>query len=144
MTASLFAVRPDVGELAEFPLERSNIPPLIVVFSPACNPCRRAVRAIEADPELHQLFARCSLWVSMVDHTFDFDAYARWNEDHPSLRGYLVRDWQGLGLDYPRWTPAFHILAPGQAPVRIDGWPQEGRKEDLFKAMAPFTQQCRS
>jgi hypothetical protein len=142
MAASLFTVRADVGELAELELDRASIPPLIVVFSPTCNPCRRAVRAIEADPELLGLFARCSLWVSTVDQTFDLNLYARWNEEHPSLRGYLVRDWERLGLDYPRSTPAFHVIAQGQKAVRIDGWPQEGRKAEILKAMEPFKQRC--
>ncbi|RZI60888.1 MAG: hypothetical protein EOP37_09570 [Rubrivivax sp.] len=105
--------------------------PLVVVFSPTCNPCRRAALDIDKDPELRQIFFSCSLWVSPLDQTFSMDDYGEWDKKHPRLRGAIVKDWNRLALPFPVVTPTFHVFEHGRSVLHIDGWPREGRKDQI-------------
>lgn len=141
---TLFELRERDSALVEKLLAPEDVPDLLVVFSPTCSPCRRAARMIENDVQLSRIFSACSLWVSVLDHSFDFKNFIKWNNDHPTLKGSIVKDWRTFGLSYPMATPVFHLYASGQAVAEVKGWPQEGRKAELMLSLHASGSVCAS
>jgi len=113
-------------------------PVIAVVFSPTCGPCKRAVVAIQSDPELGPIFKKCSVWLGVVDQNFDLKTFSRWTHDNPEISTFLVRDWMSIGLDSPRFTPSFHLLVGGASIARVDGWPKSGNKAQILRALQKY------
>jgi hypothetical protein len=104
---------------------------LVVVASPLCHFCQRAVRSIDDDARLRALVRAHAVWIVPPDETISFAMVAKWNRDHPDeqmLFAYRREEWPMID----RWeTPVFSFFRAGRVVSRAVGWPPAGRKPEL-------------
>lgn len=111
-------------------------PRIVVVAHPHCGFCRRAAAAIATDADLRRLMQQHATWLAPASGPFAFDAVLAWNRQHP----YAPIAYAWREQDWPMiedWaTPVFHFIRDGQVQRRIQGWPGEGRLDELRAAAA--------
>ena len=109
-------------------------PYVVVAAHPLCHFSENAVRAIEQDPELANLFAGRTLWLMPQDGHLNVDVVREWNRQFPD---YTMR-WAWRTSDWPmikRWaTPNFYFYRDGKLVDTVIGWPPEGQREALLSA----------
>lgn len=112
--------------------ERTRI---IVVSHPNCHFSRNASDAIDANPELSELFRAHAKWLAPVDGNIGFDALQAWNREHaqaPISIAYRADEWPQIKLTS---TPVFYFFsADHQLLETVSGWPDEGRHEEVEAA----------
>jgi len=107
---------------------------VVIVSHPTCHFSQGAVRDIQADPQLRELFRAHAHWLAPQASRFDFDVVQRWNGEHPAQQTTLVvdsREWPMIDV----WgTPTFYFLDHGVVRAKVIGWPAEGRRAELLAA----------
>ena len=109
---------------------------IFVVAHPLCHFTQAAIRDLEADPALRQLFARHSKWIAPQARETDFTVFDEWNKAHPDMVmtvAYKRQEWPALN-DWA--TPVFYFMRDGKVVAKVAGWPKEGRKQELWQAAA--------
>ena len=108
---------------------------IVVISSPLCHFCQRAIRSIESDAVLRPLIRNHALWIVPPDQSTPFATVARWNRLHPSEQmSYVYRreEWPMV----ERWeTPVFYFLKDGRVVSTVRGWPDAGRKAELRRSL---------
>jgi hypothetical protein len=109
---------------------------IVVVASPLCHFCQRAIRSIEADAVLRPLFRDHALWLVPPDESTSFVTVADWNRVHPGEQmefAYRRGEWPMV----ERWeTPVFYFLKDGVVVGKVTGWPKAGRKAEIKRSLA--------
>ncbi|HJR72088.1 MAG TPA: hypothetical protein VJ806_00425 [Luteimonas sp.] len=109
---------------------------IFVVAHPLCHFTQAAIRDLEADPALRQLFATHSKWIAPQGRETDFAVFDEWNKAHPDTVmtvAYKRQEWPALS-DWA--TPVFYFMRDGKVVAKVAGWPKEGRKQELRGAAA--------
>ncbi|MBS0571249.1 MAG: hypothetical protein JSS28_11610 [Proteobacteria bacterium] len=115
------------------------IPALAYIFvagSPGCHFTRNAVRDLEANPAMKEVFAHHAQWVAPQDGYVakDFDRFERWNGEHPDFQmsmAYKASEWPLVDS----WaTPTFYFVKDGKVAAKVVGWPDEGNIPALTDA----------
>lgn len=119
-----WSINHEAGALTEATVRHKNGDFILVVFSPHCNPCRRAARDIMNSPELGLVFRHCSLWTAAMEPSFDFRQFEAWRNQLP-FTPLMIRDWSQYRLSPPKLTPSFYIFVDGKPIRRLDGWPHD-------------------
>jgi hypothetical protein len=108
---------------------------IVVVSSPLCHFCQRAIRSIESDEFLRPLIQDHALWIVPPDQSTPFATVAEWNRLHPHEQmEYVYRreEWPLV----ERWeTPVFYFLKDGRVAGKVRGWPAAGRKAEIRRSL---------
>ena len=108
---------------------------IVVVASPLCHFCQRAIRSIEGDAVLRPLFREHALWMVPPDESTSISTVATWNRLHPNEEmefAYRRDEWPMV----ERWeTPVFYFFKDGRVVSKVAGWPVAGRKAELNRSL---------
>ncbi|MDM5177416.1 hypothetical protein PO883_09460 [Massilia sp. DJPM01] len=108
---------------------------LVIIGSPYCGFTKRAVSQIESDPTLAPILREKVTVMAMPDFNFNYDAYTRWNQLHPSLPFTLTHsreEWP----EVTHWvSPVFLFFRNGKLDSTFSGW---GKGGDLNKVYRGF------
>lgn len=108
---------------------------IIIVASPLCHFCQRAIRDIESDPGLREVFRNHTTWLVPPDASTSFYIIEQWNREHPHevmKLAYKLQEWPM----FDRWeTPTFYFLGRNKVLAQVVGWPREGRKAEVRTAL---------
>lgn len=108
---------------------------IVVIASPLCHFCQRAVRSIEGDAALLPLFRDHARWIVPPDESTSFSDVAQWNKDHANEQmefAYRREEWPMV----QRWeTPVFYFFKDGRVVSSVSGWPVAGRKSEIRRCM---------
>lgn len=108
---------------------------LIILFSHLCNPCRRALPALQAEAELQPLLQEKTLWLRPADTQLQLESWHDWRTAHPEVplvMAYANAEWPMIEEVA---TPIFFVMHEGRVHKRIIGWPREGRMDELKSAL---------
>lgn len=107
----------------------------VIISHPDCHFSQRAVADLEQEPDLRAALAAHGTWLAPQANHLDVEAIGEWNRRHPGLEiGLAVRrdDWPMIDS----WgTPTFYVLEHGAVVAKVEGWPAEGRRDELRAAM---------
>jgi hypothetical protein len=107
---------------------------VVVVSHPLCHFSRAAMRDIQADPVLRELFSAHAKWLAPQDGRLNVTAIQKWNQEHPGQETTLTfrrEEWPMI----ERWgTPRFYFRENGVLKAKVAGWPKEGRRAELLSA----------
>ena len=110
-------------------------PLIVVISSPLCHFCQRAIRSIESDAVLRPLMRDHALWIVPPDQSNPFATVATWNRLHPHEQMAFVyrrEEWPMV----ERWeTPVFYFLKNGHVVSKVRGWPRAGRKAEIRRSL---------
>jgi hypothetical protein len=110
-------------------------PRIVVIASPLCHFCQRAIRSIESDASLRPLIRAHSIWIVPPDQSTPFATVAAWNHDHPHEQmayAYRREEWPMV----ERWeTPVFYFFKDGRVVSKVRGWPVSGRKAEIRRSL---------
>lgn len=110
-------------------------PVVVAVGYPQCHFSKNSVTDIENDPVLQKRLQNHIRWITPQDRNFDFERLQKWNAEHPTARlaiTYLADAW----FDIDTWaTPTFYFFKDGKLMNKVEGWPKEGSKPQLDKAL---------
>jgi hypothetical protein len=108
---------------------------IVVISSPLCHFCQRAIRSIENDASLRPLVLDHALWIVPPDQSTPFATVATWNREHPHEQmayAYRREEWPMV----ERWeTPVFYFLKDGRIVSTVTGWPRTGRKAEIRRSL---------
>jgi hypothetical protein len=108
---------------------------IVVISSPLCHFCQRAIRSIERDAFLRPLIWDHALWIVPPDQSTPFATVATWNRLHPHEQmsfAYRREEWPMV----QRWeTPVFYFLKDGRVISIVRGWPVAGRKAEIRRSL---------
>jgi hypothetical protein len=129
-----WVVDPNKRELLRKSVDLQSVQ-VVVVSHPLCHFSQRAMRDIQADPVLREIFLAKVKWMAPQSNHLDFDVIQQWNREHPGQETTLTfrRDeWPMIDS----WaTPTFYILKNGAVSAKVEGWPKEGRRSELLGAL---------
>lgn len=109
---------------------------VVIVGSPWCGFSRKAVAAIEADPELAERVRTRATWIIPQGVMPGFGEIAAWNREHPAARMALVYE-RGAWTRIPTWqTPGFYLFRDGALVASLLGWPEDAQRERLRALLA--------
>jgi hypothetical protein len=108
---------------------------IVVIASPLCHFCQRAIGSIESDRSLRPLIRDRALWLVPPDQSTPFAVVAAWNRLHPHEQmeyAYRREEWSMV----ERWeTPVFYFLKDGRVVSIVTGWPKAGRKAEIYRSL---------
>ena len=132
--ATTLIVRDGGTKLERKPIDL-NHSALVVIASPLCHFCQRAIRSIEKDAVLRTVFRDHARWIVPPDQSTPFSTVAEWNRIHPHEQmefAYRREDWPMV----QRWeTPVFYFFKDGRVVGTVSGWPVAGRKTEIRHSM---------
>ncbi|HMG55608.1 MAG TPA: hypothetical protein VK601_19050, partial [Kofleriaceae bacterium] len=107
---------------------------IVVVSHPLCHFSQAAMRDIQADPVLGEVFRVHAKWLAPPDGSIHFDVVQKWNSMHPhqeTTLTYRREEWPMIDS----WdTPTFYFIKDGAVAAKLTGWPREGRRAELMDA----------
>ena len=107
---------------------------VVVVSHPLCHPSSRAMRDIQADPVLRELFRAHAKWLAPQAGRLNVKILQKWNQEHPGQETTLTfrrEEWPMIET----WsTPTFYFRENGVLKPKVEGWPKEGRRAELLAA----------
>ena len=128
-------VRDGGKKLVRTSTDLASGPLIVVIASPLCHFCQRAIRSIESDPSLRPFIRSHSLWVVPPDQSTPFATVAAWNRAHPHEQmayAYRREEWPMV----ERWeTPVFYFFTAGKVVSKVRGWPVSGRKAEIRRSL---------
>ena len=108
---------------------------IVVISSPLCHFCQRAIRSIETDAVLRRLVLDHATWIVPQDRSTSFATVANWNRLHPNETmefTYRREEWPMVD----RWeTPVFYFFKNGHVVSKVSGWPVAGRKAEISRSL---------
>jgi hypothetical protein len=111
-------------------------PALLIVSDPACGFSRDFMAALSRDPALLASLPATRLFVSPTFGNWGAERLARWNVSHPEFSHVLADRPDPWAAWVPSWeTPQLIFLFDGQVIERVNGWPKEGRHDELQAAL---------
>lgn len=129
-----WSVNPDKRELRRNSVDMRSVH-IVIVSHPLCHFSQSAMRDIQADPVLSEIFLDNAKWLAPQSNRIDFDVIQKWNREHPRQETTLTfrRDeWPMIDS----WaTPTFYFLKNGAVVAKVEGWPKEGRRSELLSAL---------
>ena len=108
---------------------------IVVIAHPLCHFSQDASRDIKADPVLNAIFQDHAKWVAPQGRDLKFDLFQEWNREHPDQAMTLVYKRDEWPMIDSWGTPTFYFLKAGTLIAKVQGWPREGRSEDLLAAL---------
>ena len=128
-------VRDGGKKLERKPVDLAKGGLIVVIASPLCHFCQRAIGSIESDRSLRPLIRDRALWLVPPDQSTPFAVVAAWNRLHPHEQmeyAYRREEWPMV----ERWeTPVFYFLKNGRVVSIVTGWPRAGRKADIRRSL---------
>ncbi len=107
---------------------------LVVVSHPGCRYSRAAMAAIENDPALDQALPARRVFVAPAFASLDLEHIGGWNAAHPRARHVLADRPQAWSFVRKWNTPQFFFLVDDALVATVEGWPEEGRVDELLAA----------
>lgn len=107
-------------------------PQIIVVAHSNCRFSAAAMRDIQADPALADLFAREAHWLVPQEAPVDLDALG--DVSRPGFRYTLAYKRSEFPMIDSWATPTFYFLDGTNVVQKVVGWPREGRKSEVLEA----------
>ena len=130
-----WVVNPNERELLLRNVDLSQPAQVVIVSHPLCHFSQAAMRDIQADPVLGEVFKAHAKWLAPQDNRIDFDVIQKWNRQHPTEELALAfrrEDWPMIDS----WaTPTFYFLKNGELTAKVEGWPKAGRRSELLAAL---------
>ena len=108
---------------------------VVVLASTGCHFSAEAARAIEADPQLRDLFREYGQWVAPANEVTAFDAVRAWNHAYPELRLGIAYDNAALPMVKRMETPVFYFLDHGAVVDTVVGWPPGGNLDAIRRGL---------
>jgi len=106
---------------------------IIVMSSPFCHFCQRAVRGIEEDVVLRRLFYKHALWLEVPDGNVPMRELDNWNRQHPHQHMALVYRLQEWNVVDDWETPTFYVFRHGKLAAKVVGWHGNATLEKALK-----------
>lgn len=104
---------------------------VIVVSSPICNPCKRMLTWLKAQPELLAVMSEHSIWMASVSGDLYWQELLQTNVDYSPIEmhyAYSKSDWPEIKY----WaTPTFYFYLDGKLVKQVAGWSRKGNEEAL-------------
>lgn len=130
-----WAIDPSRRELLRRSVDVHRPAQIVVVSHPLCHFSQAAMRDIQADAALGEIFREHARWLAPQDTHLKFDIVQRWNREHPGQETTLAfrrEEWPMLDS----WgTPTFYFLQDGAVTAKVEGWPKAGRRPELLAAL---------
>lgn len=108
---------------------------MLAIAHPRCHFSRYAIADISADAQLVRELAGRSLWIAPQQREEDLSAFREWNATYreaPISQAYLNSQWPSVDT----WeTPTFYFYFNGVLKEKVTGWPREGRRKELYRAL---------
>lgn len=133
--ASEWVVDGDKRELVrrEIGMDRGVL--IVVAAHPACHFSGDAVRRIMNSAVLAPIFRDFAKWLVPPSRSLSIDAVQKWNKDNLAVQMSLANrreDWPEIDS----WeTPTFYFFKDGRRVAKVEGWPAEGRVEEISNAL---------
>lgn len=108
---------------------------LVIVSHPNCHFSRNAARDIYADELLTRRLAGRTIWITPQESKFEFETLQKWNKAQPNAATMVVHLSNLWPLTNFKSTPYFYFLKKGRVVERFEGWPKNGRKDQLIAAL---------
>jgi hypothetical protein len=122
-------------KLVREPTDLNTGPRIVVIASPLCHFCQRAIRSIESDASLRPVIRHHAIWIVPPDQSTPFATVATWNHAHPHEQmayAYRREEWPMV----ERWeTPVFYFFKEGRVVSKVRGWPIAGRKAEIRRSL---------
>lgn len=126
----------DGKSLRQVPIAFGKGIQVIAVGYPLCRYSARAADAIGKDGRMWALLDPYIKWLAPQSRHFDLEVLHGWNTKNPHAKLTMVykeSEWPEI----PGWgTPNFYFFKDGKLLARVEGWPQEGRKDEMIAALA--------
>jgi len=110
---------------------------IIVMSSPLCHFCQRAVREIEKDSTLRRVFYKRALWLEVPDGNVSLRELDNWNRHHAHQHMALVYRLQEWNVVDDWETPTFYVFRHGKLATKVVGWHGDAALEKALQL--PFT-----
>lgn len=108
---------------------------IVVVGHPSCHFTQNAIRDIQADPVLGDVFRAHAIWLAPQESAFDWDQFEQWNRSHPGQElaiAFRRDEWSVIDT----WNlPTFYFFKDGALRAKFFGWPEQGRRAELRSAL---------
>jgi hypothetical protein len=108
---------------------------IVVVGHPSCHFTQNAVRAIQADSVLGEVFRAHAVWLAPQESAFGWDQLEQWNRSHPGQElaiAFRRDEWPAIDT----WNlPTFYFFKDGALRAKFFGWPEQGRWAELRSAL---------
>lgn len=122
-------------KLIRRPVDLDTPAQIVVVAQPSCHFARNAAAAISADEVLAPIFERHAKWLMPRGVRLNFDATQEWNREHPAMAMTLAVDEDEWPM-FDNWgSPTFYFLKDGVLLLKIEGWPEGGRRAELVRGL---------
>lgn len=132
---SLWVADADKRELTREPYAPDATAQVVVLAGTDCHYSRNAVRDIDADPVLRELFHKHARWVAPAQDIVGFDALQTWNQAHPSQPLAVASDNAQWPMFRVLETPTFFFYRRGKLVDTVVGWPRDGNAVALRRAL---------
>ncbi len=134
-TPTEWVMHTDQHELLRRSVDMEQKAQIIVVSHPLCHFSQNAIRDIESDPLLHEVFKHHAKWIAPQSGRLNLDVIKEWNRQHPDMIMTLAYKRDEWPLFESWGTPTFYFLKEGVLTTTVTGWPDEGRRDELLAAM---------
>ncbi|MFP4335538.1 MAG: hypothetical protein ACLFQC_08725 [Wenzhouxiangella sp.] len=131
----LWKVHEDPVRFEAFYLDLSQ-PHLVVISSPGCAFCRRAVRDLTADSILGPLMKEHVIWVTQISINDTYQRLQQFNNTQSSAEHFFVGDPSKWPVDDFGFFPNFVFMANGEVVENLVGW--RGGSESLWAIARGF------
>lgn len=105
---------------------------LVMVVNANCQPSRRALDALRADPVLRARLQGANMTIIVPPASaIPYGFVADWNAANPALPiriPFNVREWSSVNTQR---VPTFYLLKNGRVAGEVEGWPVEGNRAGL-------------
>jgi hypothetical protein len=125
----------DRRELVRRNVDLHQAAQIVVVGHPSCHFTQNAMRDIQADPVLGDIFRSHAMWLAPQESEFDWDRFEQWNRSHPGQEltiAFRRDEWPMIDT----WNlPTFYFFKDGALRAKFFGWPEKGRRAELLSAL---------
>lgn len=115
-------------------LDISSGSKIVVVAHPDCHFSQNAFLAIERDDALESVFQSHAMLLAPPPRVFELAKIRQWNTTHPSLPMSLAFSKAQWPITMSWETPTFYFYRNGKLMAKVQGWPADGRKQELLAA----------
>lgn len=130
-----WVISSDQKTMERRPVQFGSGAQVVVISQTFCHFSQHAIADIQADEALRKRLAGHIKWLAPQSRGFYPDELADWNRTHPLFPmtvAYDFAEWPSIDS----WgTPTFYFFRDGALIRKVEGWPKEGRKNELKEAL---------
>jgi hypothetical protein len=121
--------------LTREPVHFSSDWQLVAISHPLCHFSKNALTYIKNDKALAKSLEGYFTLIGPQDGNLHFDVMQKWNAENPSMPIHPV-DQQIAFTEFDQWsTPTFYFMKAGKVVHQFNGWPKEGRREQIDEGL---------